>query len=71
MVEVGKSVGVSFRWNDSELDSALDECHRTHRRGGGSRHDLDYLRARFLYHKLMVARGLLNPRFAEPDPDAR
>ena len=54
-------------WDDPELDLALKECRLTHR-GPGPCYLPEYLMARHKYHVLLVRRGLLDPKLAEPKP---
>jgi len=48
-------------------EAALAECRRTHR-GNGPCYLPEYLQARYEYHKIMVALGMLDPKLAEPKP---
>jgi hypothetical protein len=61
-------IGASDRtWEDQVLEDALNEC-RSEYEGRGPCYKPSYLMARHKYHKLLVARGLLSPHLAEPDP---
>jgi hypothetical protein len=54
-------------WDDPELDLALIECRHTYR-GPGPCYLPDYLMARHKYHAILVRRGMLDPKLAEPNP---
>lgn len=52
------------------IENALEKCRETHRGDDGPYYGRDYLTARYEYHKLLVDRGILNPKLAEPNPSA-
>lgn len=54
-------------WSDPDLESALVKCRQTHT-GNNPCRDSEYLLARFEYHEILAARGLLRPGLAEKRP---
>ena len=55
-------------WQDPALETALNRCREAHT-GVNPCLTREYLTARHEYHKLLVARGLLDPKLAEKRPD--
>lgn len=51
-------------WDDLELEGALNECRRTCGPTVPCEYP-EYRAARYRYHTLLVARGLLDPKLAD------